>query len=456
MEEQGDGPQHSTHATRHPEKPVIPARPNYRKTTRAERETAEVRRALKRERNQAIQKELNDFMRRREEFTLELATKFSIKIEKARALVNSANMKVKRAPNLRNALVSRRAKELNEGRSLYIWKGFDINLLVIGLEKGSRYSMAEIQDMVQQEIEEGLHADLDEDELREELKDSREFKTKGARSTNRAAAVDHRATLRHLEQEMGDLYERCGTMGFAFFTRGHIHDSIIPGWIESQESLRFVQDVLEMTPEELCGKFELWACAKDRSRRSYLYIHAAISPPSQPRKLIARSPFASKKVVGRGNLTMSYEKYESDIVQRYGVDIRRGWPPGIKFRSPHKITRLEEAQSLRTALMAGECKWVKLSKGEKENHAKERQEKIASGEAALKVRKKRSDAGKKRGPRGAGAKRKRGEDDTGDGSDVGGERGTAAPRKKSKGAKSIARQLPPRPKSNEFVSDSDD
>ncbi|KAG6826237.1 hypothetical protein H0H92_000621 [Tricholoma furcatifolium] len=360
-----------------------------------------------RERKQAIQNELNEFMKKREEFTLELATKFSIKVDKARALVNSANTKGRRAPNLRNALVSRRVKELNEG-----------------LEKGSRYSMARVQEIVQQEIDDGLHADLDDDELREELMDSREFKTKGARSTNRAAAVDHKATLRHLEQEMGDLHERCGTMGFAFFTRGHIHDSIIPGWIESQESLRFVQEVLEMTPEELCGKFELWACAKDRTKK----IDSTESVRIECANMILTG---LQKVVGRGNLTMSYEKYESDIVQR-----------------------LEEAQSLRTALLVRECKWVKLSRGEKENHAKERQEKIASGEVALRVRKKRSDAGKKRGPRGTGAKRKRGEEANGDGTDEEGEEGgTAAPRKKSK--RRIARQLPPRPKSNEFISSSE-
>ncbi|KAG6863754.1 hypothetical protein C0991_003460, partial [Blastosporella zonata] len=182
-EEQED--QRSTHASRHPEKLVIPAQLNYQKTSRAERETAEVGRTLKRERKKAIQEEINRFFKMREEFTAELAKKFSLKDEKAHALVNAAvNVKRVRAPNLRNALVSRRAKELNEGR-----------------KKGDRYTMAEIQEIVQKEIENGEHKDIDDEELREELEDLRELRTKGSRSTNRAAAIDHKATLGHIEME---------------------------------------------------------------------------------------------------------------------------------------------------------------------------------------------------------------------------------------------------------------
>lgn len=54
-------------------------------------------------------------------------------------------------------------------------------------------------------------------------------------------------------------------MVFAFFTRGYIYDTIVSGWIESQESLAFMNKVFDITFAELMRKFELWACAKDYS-----------------------------------------------------------------------------------------------------------------------------------------------------------------------------------------------
>ncbi|KAG6905634.1 hypothetical protein DXG01_001480 [Tephrocybe rancida] len=236
-------------------------------------------------------------------------------------------------------LVSHHGKELNEGQT-----------------KGDRLSLSEIQSIVQQEIEDGEHNDVDEVGLQEELKDSREVKSKGMRSLNRAVAVDYNASL---------------------------------WWVETEGSLVFVNEVLEITPTELVRKFELWACSKDR-----------------------------KKIVGISNITMHYEKYESDVVERYSV-ILHGWLLGIKFRSPAKITSMEEARVLWDALASSECKWVKLSCKEKDTHAKERQQKIASGEIPVKTRQLRSDKGKKRGPKKSkvGEKRKRGQGNNGEASE---------------------------------------
>ncbi|KAG6807335.1 hypothetical protein H0H92_007964, partial [Tricholoma furcatifolium] len=370
----------------------------YTKTTRAEKETANVRRQLKRDREDEMRKEVDVFLEQRENFALQMATKFDIKVEKARELLNS-------------------------------------------LSKGQRIPLEQVQEIVTKELEEGKYDEDEIEAMKDELAEYRELKTRGVRCSNRAAAVDHRATLRLLEEEMGNLQERVGTVGFAFFSRGHINDSIIPGWIDSQGALGFVKDVLETTPEELANKFELWACTRDREHKAQTIGEVC------------------DETTGLPNVAMHYEKYDVDVVLKYGV-VLKGWPPGIKFQSPAKLTRIEDACILREALLSGECHWVKLSKKERRECERDRREKLASGEIAPKERKRRSDAGVKRGPRNGGkggGKRRRGGEESASESDGGQnkENGVRCKKRRVGGAKdgaSTPRKLPPMPKSREFVS----
>ncbi|KAG6822816.1 hypothetical protein H0H92_012476 [Tricholoma furcatifolium] len=107
---------------------------------------------------------------------------------------------------------------------------------------------------------------------------------------------------------------------------------------------------------------------------------------------------------------------------------------------------MADARLLREALMSGECIWVKLSREEKEEHAKARKEANASGAVAQKQRKKRSDAGKPRGPRKSGGKRKRTAEDGEDGSEA-----DRHPHKRTKDCS--ASQMPPGVKSRAHVND---
>ncbi|KAG6809121.1 hypothetical protein H0H92_001477 [Tricholoma furcatifolium] len=434
----------STHATRHPEKDVIPPRKEYTKTSRAERETANVRRKLKHERDEEIKQEVDIFLEQRESFALQMATKFSIKVEKARDLLNSAYVvKRQRKPSAFNAIVSHRAKELNDG-----------------LSKGDRMPLEKIREIVMEEMEEGKYDAEEIEAMIDELVEQRELKTKGARCSNRAAAVNHHATLRHLESEvflqdqsscttaanmdlqMGNLHERVGTVGFAFFSRGHINDSIIPGWIESQGALEFVKDVLETTPEELANKFELWACTKNHKKKVETIGQVRVECVNLVSRGLRGSSCTARgndkaercidEITGRSNITMRYENYEVDVVLKYGV-VLKGWPSRIKFQSPAKITRLEDACILRDALLSGQCHWAKISNKKKKEREKERRDKLANGEIAPKQRKRRSDAGVKRGPRNGGkgaGKRKRGDESMSESDDERDEENTANTKKR--------------------------
>ncbi|KAG6806861.1 hypothetical protein H0H92_009811 [Tricholoma furcatifolium] len=277
-------------------------------------------------------------------------------------------------------------------------------------------------------MEDGDYDEEDIEESHEALEESREVKLKGACSSNRAAAVDYNATTRRIATELANLHERCGTMGFAFVTRGHVHDTIVPEWIESQGSLAFINEVLLITPAELLRKFEQWACAQDR-----------------------------KKILGTANVSMSYENYETQIVQQHGVHLH-GWPSGLKRQSPSKITNMEDARALHSALTAGECLWVKLTRQEKEARARKLQEKVANGEIAPKTRKKRSDAGKKRGPRASkvGKKRKQIDGERGVGSDGDRDKENAPQKKRRRKGRGVLDQLPPMPKSKAIISNSED
>ncbi len=107
---------------------------------------------------------------------------------------------------------------------------------------------------------------------------------------------------------------------------------------------------------------------------------------------------------------MSYEQYDCEIVLRYGVQVV-GWPSGIPFTNPSKILSVTDLITLRDVWHAKICRWVRLSSLEMTRFKKELEAREMAG--GKKVRKKRSDAGKKR-TRGRATKEKVGEGEEGE------------------------------------------
>ncbi|KAG6879142.1 hypothetical protein C0992_004900 [Termitomyces sp. T32_za158] len=175
--------QPSTHASRNPQKQIIAPRKNYTKTSAAEKATAEVHKAMKKERKAALQDAINAFTEQCDKLAQELADKFNLKVKKAHQLLsNMLVIKQKRHVNMCNALVAHHGRELNEGRS-----------------KGDHLPLSEIQEIVQKEIDAGK--DIDKDELCDELEDMHEIETQGARSSNKVAALDYQAALSRIREE---------------------------------------------------------------------------------------------------------------------------------------------------------------------------------------------------------------------------------------------------------------
>ncbi|KAF8637025.1 hypothetical protein AX17_003094 [Amanita inopinata Kibby_2008] len=120
----------------------------------------------------ALQAEIDALHTHWETVIRELATKFKKKPEYIRKLVYALpNLKKRRAPNLKNALLHRKAKETNEGRA-----------------DGERLGLVEIQKEMDLDA---IMKDLTEEqkeELVQELRDYRELKETGSHSSNVAAA----------------------------------------------------------------------------------------------------------------------------------------------------------------------------------------------------------------------------------------------------------------------------
>ena len=132
---------------------------------------------------------------------------------------------------------------------------------------------------------------------------------------------------------------------------------------------------------------------------------------------------------------MNYNNYDTAIVETYGVKIV-GWPASVPFTNPSNIGTIGEIRKLRDALKSGECRWKKLSKGERGAFNADLNTRCAAGESVKKPRKKRSDAGVSRKRKNIGASEENG----------------PAP-KRARHAATKKRSVP---KSSEFVRDTDE
>lgn len=135
---------------------------------------------------------------------------------------------------------------------------------------------------------------------------------------------------------------------------------------------------------------------------------------------------------------MKYVNYDPGIVQRYKVVIK-GWPNDIPMVNPSEIASLDDLLRIREAWRIGTAFWEKLTQAEVKKHMESVQTRLDAGETIGRKRKKRADAGKKRGKRNAGLAEKEDEHLS----------------KRAKVSGSSGRSRVP-PKSKEFVVDSDD
>ncbi|KAJ7099199.1 hypothetical protein C8R44DRAFT_543876, partial [Mycena epipterygia] len=123
------------------------------------------------------------------------------------------------------------------------------------------------------------------------------------------------------------LAEHTGMIGFAMFTRGHIHDTTVPVAIQSWGALDFFREILKKDPVDVAALFELWVVSRDR-----------------------------EAVLHQTRVSMNYENYISAIVEGKNVGLV-GWPKGVPFKRMSKQSAIGPLRLLHEALKCGTCKW---------------------------------------------------------------------------------------------------
>ncbi|KAJ7119321.1 hypothetical protein C8R43DRAFT_960069 [Mycena crocata] len=344
----------TTHRSRHRDKPVIPMRKHRRRDAGTNsRASARKRKEVKEDKYGALAKDIKIWELEREERVHELAVKHSIKAhEVRRRMLASSTFKPARKPSLYNAKISRIMADLNEGREL-----------------GDRYKIPAIKRMVAEDPSMlDNFTEEEEEEMLRNLEEKRAVKHHGARATNKAAKEDARQTMERLAKEIMALAERCGMMGFAFFTRGHIHDRTVPVSIESWGAMRFVREMLKKEPSDVQSMFELWAVNQLRGDTGSLTLQELQKECTQ----IITSGYLA--IINATKGAMNYQNYIKAVVVKKGYGIVN-WPKETPFKR----------MSLQSSI--GPAPWKKLTPDEKTRILAQFEDMVEKGEYVEKVRK---------------------------------------------------------------------
>ncbi|KAH7903764.1 hypothetical protein BJ138DRAFT_979037, partial [Hygrophoropsis aurantiaca] len=151
-----------------------------------------------------------------------------------------------RKPQLANALLHAKAQDVNQNRP-----------------RGAKYTIAEIRELIKEDpVMQNLQPDQAQKYI-DELAEHRELLKHGMRANNAAAAKDMYSTLGNVFKELDNLVVRTSGYAIVFATRGHVNDTAMPTWHGTHNSMDFFEDVLKLAPDDVCRKFEQWACTRD-------------------------------------------------------------------------------------------------------------------------------------------------------------------------------------------------
>ncbi|KAJ7893903.1 hypothetical protein B0H14DRAFT_3427203 [Mycena olivaceomarginata] len=360
----------STWCERNPQRRVIPLRKGRKKQTAETRATAKMKRAVNKEKLKNLQLDIDSINAARNKLAEETAAKHGVKVELVlRRLMALGSYQHERKSNLFNAKTHDACKKARqEGES-------------IGWAEGKRRAREnpEYQNLTKAQKQ----------VLLAQLNTYRETMTKGTRATNSAAAADARCTIKLITEEMEALAQRTGMVGFAMFSRGHIHDKTIPTECQSLGALDFFEEIVGENFRDVGEKFELWCIAREKGL-------TGIDTLQSMRKQVNKAILAGlASATGAKKITMNWVQYWKKIVLKRHVIIR-SWPLEGDPRNPASIHDVESMTKLRDAWASGDCYWQKLNGDEQEEVKEMYEQMVASGEVEEIVRKTRIDKGSSR------------------------------------------------------------
>ncbi|KAJ6489693.1 hypothetical protein DFH09DRAFT_859534, partial [Mycena vulgaris] len=209
-------------------------------------------------------------------------------------------------------------------------------------EVGNRLNVRDVKAMVKRDpsMLDGFTEEEEAEMVTDALK-RRALQRRGARGSNLAAGADARRML-----------------GFAMFTRGHLHDRTVPVTIESWGALDFFREVMKKDPADVSALFELWAVSRERGSTG---ADTLLGMQKECTAMIKSGLIA---VAGRTKIAMNYENYISALVEGKNMGLL-GWPEGAEFKRMSKQSAIGPLRILRDALRSRTCKWKVLTAGEK-------------------------------------------------------------------------------------------
>ncbi|KAJ6592985.1 hypothetical protein B0H19DRAFT_1245784 [Mycena capillaripes] len=266
-----------------------------------------------------------------------LAEKYSMKVKDVRRrMAASSSYKERRKPSLYNAKISALMAEQNADR-----------------EEGNRLSLSDIKAMVRDDpsLLEGYTAE-EEEEMLANLAGKRERKHRGTRSDNISANADIKRTVGRLVEELNGMAQRANMVGFAMFSRGHLHDTSTPTTISTGGALDFFRDILKKEPADVGALFELWVVNREQGAKG----------PNALRKMQKECTdmilTGLRTVTKRTKVAMNYDNYIKSIVEGKNVGL-----------------------ILRDALKAGTCRWKALTPTERDRIIENFEDMVGKGEA---------------------------------------------------------------------------
>ncbi|KAH7918001.1 hypothetical protein BV22DRAFT_1025317, partial [Leucogyrophana mollusca] len=371
----------SSWAARNPGQQIIPTRPAPPRPDPAQLASRKLASYEKQRKDDLLHTALKTIKEELEKKLTEAAATHDVAVEKIHRLFNGyQNFALSRKAHLTNALLHAKAEEVN---------------------KGAKYTTKEIRELVKDDPD---MQDLDSDQEQhyiDELNEYRKLRKFGMRANNAAAARDMLSTMDNVCRALDSMVRRTGGYAIVFATRGHVNDTSQPTWHGTDNSMDFIEDILNLEADEVCRKFEQWACTRNQNsleRDSLINVR---------RICIRFIRSGLNGITGKsGKVSMNYDNYETKIMQNLKVKLV-GWPSDVPFTSPSKINTVTEVRKLRDALKDGTCHWVAMSAADIEEHAKSLATRLAEGVTVGKARAPRADRGKPRGKRSAGGKENR-------------------------------------------------
>ncbi|KAJ7232806.1 hypothetical protein C8J57DRAFT_1578507 [Mycena rebaudengoi] len=371
--------QATTHASRNPSKQVQETRGRKKgpltDSQKATRAVAALARKLAQE---ALEDDLDKFYALRNKSILDMAAAHDRDPEYIKRLIMSESQyKTTRPMTMRNALMH--------------------DFSVEAKTAGNPLSLVELHALADVALPETRSAE-EEERLWAQLSAHRELHRVGLRASNAAAAADTRSLSSFMQEELASLYERTGTRGFFFLTRGHVDDATMPTFGDAGDGIKFCTEALKMQPLDIVRQFEQWSCTRDSAgteRETVATLRAQIAAIILERFHLA---------IRDNTPAMSYANYEVEIQEAWKVEIT-GWPTRIDFKSPWAVKGLERLRTLRDAWINKACGWSYMTPLQIAALAKDLKRRREANGGVLKARKARSDMGGKHASRrGAAAK----------------------------------------------------